>query len=101
MHYFLPYVRNSHVLIRADDTTGGLHQQEWGLMLPATTQASTQTDYLERCVLSVRATHMPGVSNQGADLLSQGHPCGGEWKHNPDVAKQIWLRCGHPPMDLT
>ncbi|XP_041915862.1 uncharacterized protein LOC121680525 [Alosa sapidissima] len=51
-------------------------------------------------LLSLKATHVPGVLNLGADLLSRGNPRYGDWKLHSDVVAQIWLRTGRAKVDL-
>lgn len=45
-------------------------------------------------LLSIWATHTPGVLNRWADLLSRGNPLYGEWKLHPKMVEQIWQRYG-------
>ncbi|KAL0160068.1 hypothetical protein M9458_043793, partial [Cirrhinus mrigala] len=41
-------------------------------------------------LLSLRAVHVPGHLNMGADVLSRQGPRPGEWMLHPEVVKQIW-----------
>ena len=50
--------------------------------------------------LSLRATHVPGDLNTGADLLSRGAPVYGKWTLHPQVVEQIWARYGRAQIDL-
>ena len=50
--------------------------------------------------LSLRATHVPGKLNTGADLLSRGNPLYGEWRLHPQVVDLIWRRFGRAAVDL-
>ncbi|KAL7864410.1 hypothetical protein AOLI_G00158300 [Acnodon oligacanthus] len=50
--------------------------------------------------LSLRATHVPGVLNRGADLLSRGNPLYGDWRLHPQVVTQLWQRYGQAAVDL-
>lgn len=51
---------------------GGLHQSSRGLTLLSITLAHRLMLYTCDCFLSVRATHVPGNVNSGADVLSRG-----------------------------
>ena len=51
-------------------------------------------------LLSLRATHIPGVLNLGADLLSRGNPRYKDWKLYSEVVAQIWKRYGRAKVDL-
>ncbi|XP_076137379.1 uncharacterized protein LOC143119644 [Alosa pseudoharengus] len=102
LRHFLPILRGHHVLVRTDYTTvvayvnkqGGLrsrhmHTLAHRLILWSSTQ-----------LLSLKATHVPGVLNLGADLLSRGNPRYGDWKLHSDVVAQIWLRTSRAKVDL-
>ena len=45
-------------------------------------------------VLSLRALHIPGLENRGAELMSRGSPLPGEWVLHPEVVKQVWAQFG-------
>lgn len=51
-------------------------------------------------LLSVRATHVPGIFNRGADLLSRGDPRYKDWKLHSEVVAQIWRIYGQAEIDL-
>ncbi|XP_076155099.1 uncharacterized protein LOC143138537 [Alosa pseudoharengus] len=102
LEHFLQYLHGCHVLIRTDNTTvvayinrqGGtrslqLHKLARRLILWSSTRIS-----------SLRATHVPGIMNTGADLLSRGNPLYGEWRLHPQVVNQIWERYGKATVDL-
>lgn len=42
--------------------------------------------------LSLRATHVAGILNRGADLLSRGNPLCEEWRLHPKVVAQVWRK---------
>ncbi len=48
---------------------------------------------------SLRATHVPGIMNVGADLLSRGNPLNGEWTLHPQVVSRLWERFGRVAVD--
>ncbi|XP_038139792.1 uncharacterized protein LOC119782749, partial [Cyprinodon tularosa] len=102
LRHFLPFLSGHHVLVRTDNTTtvayinrqGGLrsrmlHNLARDLILWSSTH-----------FLSLRATHVPGDLNTGADLLSRGAPVYGEWTLHPQVVEQIWARYGRAQIDL-
>ncbi|KAI7792053.1 reverse transcriptase/ribonuclease H/putative methyltransferase, partial [Triplophysa rosa] len=102
LKHLLGFIKSQHVLVKTDNTTvvayicrqGGtrslqLHQLAERLIVWADTR-----------LLSLRATHVPGILNRGADLLSRGNPLYGEWKLHPQVVSQIWQRCGQAAIDL-
>ncbi|XP_049322641.1 uncharacterized protein LOC125782478 [Astyanax mexicanus] len=102
LRHFLPYVENSHVLVRTDNTTVVAYINKQGGLrsLQLHRLAHRLIIWSNANLLSLRATHVPGVSNRGADLLSRGHPRYGEWKLHPDVVNMVWKRYGLPAVDL-
>ncbi|XP_041860863.1 uncharacterized protein LOC121652254 [Melanotaenia boesemani] len=102
LKHFLPSLVGHHVLVRTDNTTtvayinrqGGLRSRQ--LHMLARRLILWSSDRL----LSLRATHVPGVLNTGADLLSRGVPVYGEWTLHPVVVEQIWTRYGRATVDL-
>ncbi|KAK9533173.1 hypothetical protein VZT92_008331 [Zoarces viviparus] len=91
-----------HVLVKTDNTT---------VVAYINRQGSTRSLQLHRVarkilvwsstrLLSLRATHVPGVLNRGADLLSRGNPLYGEWTLHPQVVKQVWQTYGQADVDL-
>ena len=102
LRHFEPCISGRHVLVRTDNTTtmcyinkqGGLrsrvlHQLAHKLIL-----------WCDKHLLSVRACHVPGLLNAGADLLSRGPLRYADWSLHPEVAAQIWDRFGVPVIDL-
>ena len=47
-----------------------------------------------------RASHVPGIQNGGADLLSRGEPRYEDWSLHHAVMRQIFSRFGRPRVDL-
>ncbi|KAL3999504.1 Ran GTPase-activating protein 1 [Sarotherodon galilaeus] len=102
LRHFLPLLRNHHVLIRTDNTTvvayinrqGGLHS------CPLHMLARRLIMWSSINLLSLRATHIPGALNLGADLMSRGNPQYGDWTLHPHVVTEIWTRFGQPQVDL-
>ena len=50
-------------------------------------------------LLSVKATHIPGCLNLGADLLSTRRPLVREWRLYPQVVTQTWDQFGGANID--
>ncbi|KAK7907218.1 hypothetical protein WMY93_015830 [Mugilogobius chulae] len=102
LRHFLQFLQGRHVLVKTDNATvvayinrqGGtrslrLHKLAQKIILWSSTK-----------LLSLRATHVPGVLNRGADLLSRGNPLYGEWVLHPQVVEQLWQRYGQAAVDL-
>src|SRR4029434_5224115 len=76
LRHFLPRLSGQHVLVRTDNTAalayinrqGGVHSQSLHHWAPRLLL------WAARHVLSLRAVHIPGHLNYGADLLSRGDP---------------------------
>ncbi|KAI2653724.1 hypothetical protein H4Q32_014052 [Labeo rohita] len=49
---------------------------------------------------SLRAAHVPGRLNQGADMLSQSNVPSGEWMLHPRTVQKIWEIFGKAEVDL-
>ncbi|KAA0701345.1 hypothetical protein E1301_Tti024361 [Triplophysa tibetana] len=102
LKYFLPVLRDHHVLIRTDNTAvvsyinhqGGLRSR------PLCKLAHQVLLWSQEKFLSIRATYIPGVQNVGADMLSRQGLRPGEWRLHPEVVKQIWERFGQAEIDL-
>ncbi len=97
-----PALRGHHVLVRSDNTTmiadishqGGLrsrplHRMTWRLLL-----------WAQKEFLSLRANHVPGKLNQGADMLSRDSVAPGEWRLHPQMVHLIWSVFGKAEIDL-
>ncbi|KAL0170481.1 hypothetical protein M9458_035077, partial [Cirrhinus mrigala] len=91
---FRPDLRDRHVLVRNDNTTvvcyinhqGGLRSH------PLYKLVHQILVWSQDKLLSLRAVHLPGHLNMGADILSRQRLRPGEWMLHPEVVKQIWLR---------
>ncbi|XP_062386517.1 uncharacterized protein LOC134075064 [Sardina pilchardus] len=102
LKHFLPALQGHHVLVRTDNSTvvsyinrqGGTHS------LPLLKLSRSLLLWSQEHLQSVRATHVPGSLNQGADLLSRGGPLVREWRLHPKVVSQIWDRFGRADVDL-
>ncbi len=100
--HFLPFLKGHHVLVRTDNTTvvAYINRQGGLRSLPLHMLARKLILWSNANLLSLRATHVQGVMNKGADLLSRGNPLYGEWKLNREVVEQIWGIYGRATVDL-
>ncbi|KAI2650209.1 hypothetical protein H4Q32_000145 [Labeo rohita] len=102
LKYFLPDLRDRHVLVRTDSTAvvyyinhqGGLRSR------PLYKLAHQILVWSQDKLLSLRAVHIPGHLNVGADILSRQGPRAGEWMLHPEVVEQIWEIFGRAQLDL-
>lgn len=102
LKHFLPLIRGQHVLVRTDNTTvvayvnkqGGLRSHQLHML------AHRLIIWASSHLLSLRATHVPGLLNRGADLLSRGSPRYKDWKLHSGTVAQIWEEYGKAEVDL-
>ena len=102
LRHFEPLIRGCHVLVRTDNTTTVCYINKQGGLRSNTLHALARrlTLWCHKRLLSIRASHVPGVRNLGADLLSRGGYHYAEWSLHRVVAAQIWDRFGRPRADL-
>ncbi|KAL0187634.1 hypothetical protein M9458_014733, partial [Cirrhinus mrigala] len=102
LKYFLPDLRDRHVLVHTDSTAvvyyinhqGGLRSR------PLYKLAHQILVWSQDKLLSLRAVHIPEHLNVGADILSRQGPRPGEWMLHPEVVKQIWRIFSSAQVDL-
>lgn len=102
LKHFLLSLMGHHVLMRTDNTPMVAYINRQGGL------RSSQLYMLARklilwncgCLLSLRATHIPGALNTGADLLSRGTPVYREWTLHPEIVEQIWAHYGRATVGL-
>ncbi|XDV35147.1 hypothetical protein PO909_005149 [Leuciscus waleckii] len=63
-------------------------------------QAQALLLWADRHFLSVRAAHIPGVLNRGADMLSRNGIPQGEWRLHPGTVQLIWNHFGRAEINL-
>ena len=99
---FEPFVKDCHVLIRTDNTAAMYYINKQGGMVSPTLDvlARELTLWCDSRLRSIRATHLAGLQNSGADLLSRGRYYYDDWSLHPGVANQIFVRYGSPEVDL-
>ena len=93
---------NHHVLVRSDNTaTVAYINRQGGVRSPSMNHlAEAIHRWAATHLLSIRAAHVPGRLNLGADLMSRGGTQGPEWHLKPEVVRQIWTRFGRADVDL-
>ena len=99
---FRSKLERQHVLIRTDNTSvvsyinrqGGVHSRA------LFKQAASLLLWADRHFLSIRAAHIPGILNRGADMLSRNGIPQGEWRLHPGSVQMIWDRFGRAEVDL-
>ncbi len=82
---FRAQLERQHILIRTDNTSvvsyinrqGGIRSRALGK------QAAILLLWADSRLLSIRATHIPGLLNRGADMLSRRRIPQGEWRLHP------------------
>ena len=102
LQHFEQFIVGSHVLIRTDNTTTKFYINKQGGLRSRRLHALAEelTLWCDTRLKSIRASHVPGVENKGADLLSRGRCHYAEWSLHNAVAAQLWDRFGHPVIDL-
>ncbi|KAL0166426.1 hypothetical protein M9458_038270, partial [Cirrhinus mrigala] len=99
---FLPLIKDRHVLVRTDNTTVVSYINHQGGIRSRSLQRLAERFLLwaDRNLLSIRAVHVPGSQNCGADMLSRGGPVHGEWRLHPQTIQMIWSLFGEAEIDL-
>ena len=99
---FEPQLVGRHVLVRTDNiTTKAYINRQGGMASPSLdTLARELVLWCDSRLKSIRAIHLPGLQNHGADLLSRGRYFYDDWVLHPGVANQIFVRYGCPTVDL-
>ncbi|KAL0154785.1 hypothetical protein M9458_049048, partial [Cirrhinus mrigala] len=102
LKYFLPDLRDRHVLVRTDNTAVVYYINHQGVLRshPLYKLVHQILVWSQDKLLSLRAVHVPGHLNVGADVLSRQGPRSGEWMLHPEVVKQIWKVFGPAQVDL-
>ncbi len=89
---FLPDLIGCHVLIRSDNMSvvsyishqGGVSSKRLFIL------AERLLEWAQLNLHSLRAAHLPGRLNQGADMLSLSNVPSEEWMLHPQVVQKIW-----------
>ncbi|KAI2662214.1 ORF V: Enzymatic polyprotein [Labeo rohita] len=99
---FLPDLKGHHVLIRSDSMTvvsyinrqGGLSSRHLFTLVKGL------LEWAQLNLASLRAVHVPGRLNQGADMLSRSNVPSGEWTLHLQTVQKIWEVFGKAEVDL-
>ena len=102
LQHFHSFIEGCHVLIRTDNTTTKCYINKQGGLRSHTLHLLARRLILwcDKHLASIRASHVPGLQNMGADLLSRGKCHYAEWSLHQAVVAQIWDRFGRPQADL-
>ncbi|KAI2644186.1 enzymatic polyprotein [Labeo rohita] len=102
LKHFLPDLIGHHVLVRTDNTAVVYYFNHQGGLCsrPLYKLAHQILVWSQDKLLSLRAVHVPGHLNMGADILSRQGLRPGEWMLHPKVVKQIWRVFGQAQVDL-
>ncbi len=95
---FLSDLRGHHVVVRSDSMTVVSYINRQGCL------SSRRHFILAECLLrwaqlnlcSLRATHVPGKLNLGADMLFRSNVPKYEWLLHPQTVQEIWGIFGRP-----
>ncbi len=99
---FLPDLRGHHVLVRSDSMTvvsyinhqGGLSSRRLFIL------AKHLLRWAQHNLHSLRAMHVQGELNLGADMLSRSNVPLDEWTLHPQTVQETWGIFGRPEVDL-
>ncbi len=102
IQFFLPDIQGHHVLIRSDSRSvvsyinhqGGLVSKLLCML------ANGLLVWAQNNLRSLKATHVPGKINQGADVLSRNNVSSEEWTLHPLAVQRIWEVFGRARVDL-
>ncbi len=100
--FFLPDIRGHHVLIRSESRSvvSYIHHQGGLVSKRLCTVANDLLVWAQNNLRSLKATHVPGKMNQGADMLSRNNVSSEEWMLHPLVVQRIWEIFGRARVDL-
>ncbi len=99
---FQAQLERQHVLIRTDNTSVVAYiNRQGGVRSKALCkQAAMLLLWADSRLLSIRATHIPGLLNRGADMLSRRRIPQGEWRLHPESVRMVWNLYGEAEVDL-
>ncbi len=95
-------MERQHVLIRTDNTSvvSYINRQGGICSRALCKQAAILLLWADSRLLSIRATHIPGLLNHGADMVSRRRIPQGEWRLHPESVQMIWNLYGKAEVDL-
>ncbi len=97
--FFLPDIRGHHVLIRSDSRSVVSYINHLASK-QLCTKVSNHLVWAQNNLHSLKATHVPGKMNQGADMLSRNNVSSEEWTLHPLAVQRIWEIFGKAQVDL-
>ncbi len=102
LRHFLQFLQGRHVLMKTDNSTvvACINHQGGTRSLQLHRLARNIIMWNNPRLLSLHATHAPGVLNRGADLLSRGNHRYGDVTLHPQVVAQIWQKYNQAAVDL-
>ncbi len=100
--FFLPDIRGNHVLVRSDSmfVVSYLNHQGGLVSKPLWTLAYDLLVWAQTNLRSLKATHVPGKMNQGAEMLTMKNVSSEEWTLQPLAIQKIWEVFGRAQVDL-
>ncbi len=95
-------IEQQHVLICTNNTSvvSYLYHQGGIRSRALCKQATNLLLWADGRLVSIRAAHIPGLRNRGADMLSRKGIPQGEWSLYPESVRMIWNRYGRAEVDL-
>ena len=102
LKHFKNHLQGRHVMVRSDNNVTVAHiNKQGGIHSIALLEQSKELKlWAQENLLSLRALHLKGKLNGGADLMSRGGPRPANWQLNPVLAHMLWDRFGLPVVDL-
>ncbi len=99
---FRAQLEQQHVLIRTDNTSVVSYiNRQGGIRSRALCkQAAILLLWADSRLLSIRATHIPGLLNRRSDMLSRRRIPQREWRLHPESVQMIWNLYGKAEVDL-
>ncbi len=101
-HFFLPDIPGHHVLIRSDSRSVVSYINHQGSLVSKRlcVLANDLLVWAQNYLRSLKATHLPGKMNRGADMLSRNNVSSEEWMLHPLVVQRICETFGRAWVDL-
>ncbi len=97
--FFLPDIRGHHVLVSSESRSVVSYINHQGGLVSKRlcTLANDLLVWAQNNLCSLKATHVPGKMDHGADMLSRNNASSGEWTLHPlAVQKSRWQSLSRP-----
>ncbi len=100
--FFLPDIRGHHVLVHSDSRSvvSYINHQGGLVSKQLCTLANDLLVWAQTNLRSLKATHVMGKMNHGADMLSRNNVSSGEWTLHPLAVQKICEVFGRARVDL-